>query len=91
MLLHGGRFRSVSSFPEEQCLVYETPTDGTVVWCSRVLPPESFLEGNCLKCRKKTFQKIGEMEGIQYEGQFLPLLPPWMRAEGAAVPPSPPG
>ena len=31
-------------------------------------------------------QKIGEMERIQYEGQFLPLLPPWMR--GAAAPPA---
>ena len=29
----------------------------------------------CLKCRKMALQKIGEMEGNQYEGQFFPLLP----------------
>ena len=36
-------------------------------------------EGNqyeCLKSRKMALQKMGEMEGNQYEGQFFPLLPP---------------
>ena len=37
-----GRFRSVNSFPEEQCLVYLSPSDGMVVWGPGGLPPEKF-------------------------------------------------
>ena len=32
---------------------------------------------------------LGEMERIQYEGKFLPLLSPWKRTEGAALPSCP--
>ena len=39
------------------------------------IPQKNFLEPNCLQCRKMPFQKIGEMERIPYEGQFLPFLP----------------
>ena len=40
------------------------------------MPPENFPEPNCVECRKMPFQAIGEKERVQYEGQFLPLLPP---------------
>ena len=34
-------------------------------------------------------QKIGEMERVQYEGQFLPLLPPMGEGRGGSCPPAP--
>ena len=39
-------------------------------------PQKNFLEPNCVQRRKMPFQEIGEIERFQYEGQFLPLLPP---------------
>jgi len=33
-------------------------------------------EPNCSQYREMPFQKMGEMERVQYEGQFLPLLLP---------------
>ena len=62
------------------------------VWGSGGLPPEkNFLEANCLKCRKMPFLKIGEMEGIQYEGQVLPFYLPLMdKGRGGSCPYCPP-
>ena len=53
-------------------------------------PRKNFLEENCLKCRKMPLQKIGEMKGIQYEGQFLPLLPPMDEGRGGSCSYCPP-
>ena len=47
-----------------------------VLWGSGEISPENFLELNCLKRQKMPLQKIGEMERVQHEGEFLPLLPP---------------
>ena len=47
-----------------QMLVFKLGTD------------QNFFEPNCLQCRKMPLQQIGEVERVQYEGKFLPLLPP---------------
>ena len=39
-------------------------------------PQKNFLESNRLRKRRIPFQKMGEMERVQYERQVLPLLPP---------------
>ena len=33
------------------------------------MPPENFLEPNCVECRKMPLQTIGEKERVQYEGR----------------------
>ena len=63
-------------FPEGQCLVYWSHTNTILSRGSGACPHKNFLEPNCLQRRKMPLDKIGEMERIQYEGQFLLLLPP---------------
>ena len=45
-----------------------------------------FASLNCLQCRKMPLQKMGLMERVLYEEQFLPLLPPSVMVEGTAAP-----
>ena len=59
------------------------------MWGSGACPQKNSFEQNCLECQKVPLHTIGEMDRVQYEGKFLPLLPPWMSSEGAAVPPVP--
>ena len=73
--LHRGMFWSSSSSPEEQCFEYFSTSNTTVIWGLWACPQKNFLETNGLYCRKIPLQKVGEMEGVQYEGQFSPLLP----------------
>ena len=41
------------------------------IWESMACPLKSCYELNCLQCQKMPFQKIGEMEVVEYEGQFF--------------------
>ena len=63
-------------FSDEHCLVYWSPSNTMVLWESGEISPENFLELNCLKRQKMPLQKIEEMERVQHEREFLPLLPP---------------
>ena len=54
------------------------------------MPPENFLEPNCLQCRKMPLQQVGEMERVKYEGKFLPVLPPMNEGRGGSCPSWPP-
>ena len=76
MFLNSGRFWSSSSFPEEQCFEYLSPSNTMGFWGSESLPKKNCFEPNFLQRRKMPLQKVGEMGIVQYEGQFLPLLPP---------------
>ena len=42
MFLHRGKFSSLNSFPEEQCLVYWSSISTTPIWESGGLPPENY-------------------------------------------------
>ena len=78
ILSHRGRFLSSNSFPEEQCLIYWSPSNTMLIWGS---------EGQAiLQCQKMPFQKIGEMERAQYEGQVLPLMHPMDGGRGGQLP-----
>ena len=44
-------------------------------WGLGACPQKTFLQPNCLQRWKMPLYKKGEMERVQYEGQFLPLLP----------------
>ena len=63
-------------FSRRTVLIYRSPTNTMVIWGSGDFPQKNFLEANCLQCQKIPLQKIGGMERVQHEGQFLPLLPP---------------
>ena len=56
MFLHRGRFLSLNSIPEEQCLAYWSPSNAMLIWGSGDLSQEKFLEQNCLQ-RKIPLQK----------------------------------
>ena len=42
MFLHRGRFWLLNYFPEEECLVYWSPSKSMEIWRSGGLPPEKF-------------------------------------------------
>ena len=75
MFLHKGRFWSSNSFPEEKCWLYWPLSKTITIRGSGGLIPEKIFEPNCLQRRKMPLPKIGEIERVHYEGQFLPLLP----------------
>ena len=50
-------------------------------------PQKSFMKITCLQCRKMSFHKIGEIEGVQHEGKFLLLLPPYGREQKGQLSP----
>ena len=60
-----------------------------ISWESGGLTQKNFLQPNCLQCRRMPLYKIGEMERVQYELQFLPLLLPMAEGRGGSCPSSP--
>ena len=66
-------------------LVYWSHINAMLIWGSGTCPQTNFLQPNYLPRHKLPLQKIGEMERVQYEGQFLLLLSPTDKGRGGQL------